>query len=160
MEINKLKELEKILVKKVMRSVHEGIIDSETSILKVLEVMATEPKRRVFYVVDEDKLIGIITPRMLLEFIALKLGKMDVLRKGEESIGLRFIIGTSAQDYVGKIVACHPDDTLAEATKIMVENLMDEIPVISEDGKLLGELSFIDILILALYKLKSRFYDN
>ena len=151
---DKIKEIGKILVKDVMRPVHEGIIDSETPIVKVLELMATEPKRRIIYVVDRGKLIGIITPKVLLEFIALKLGKVDVLRKAEESIGLRFIIGTIAQDYVGKIVACHPDDTLAEATKIMVENLMDEIPVINEDGKLVGELSFIDILMLALYKLK------
>lgn len=154
LDVNKLKELGKILVKEVMKPVHEGVVDSGTPIIKVLELMATEPKRRIFYVVDEGKLVGIITPKMLLEFIALKLGKMDVLRKDEEGIGLRFMIGTTAQDYVRKIIACHPEDTLAEATKIMVENLMDEIPVISDDGKLLGELSFIDILMLALYKLK------
>lgn len=155
MDISKLKEIGRKLVRDVMRPVHEGVIDSGTSIVRVLELMATEPRRRILYVFEGGKLIGIITPRSLLEFIALRLGKPDVLRKTEESIGLRFIIGTTARDYVGKIVACHPDDTLAEAVKTMVENLMDEIPVISDDGKLLGEVSFIDILMLVFYKLKS-----
>ncbi|MCS7385205.1 MAG: CBS domain-containing protein [archaeon GB-1867-005] len=155
-DLNKLKDLERILVKDIMRPVHGGVIDDGTPIVNVLELMASEPRRRVFYVVRDGRLIGIITPRRLLEFIALKVGKTDVLKREGEAIGLRFLIGTTAKDYVGELVSVKPDDSIAEACRKMVEKIMDEIPVITDNGKLIGELSFIDVLNLALQKIKKK----
>jgi len=155
-DVSRLKELETILVKDIMRPVHDGFFDAETPIVKIIELMISEPKRRVFYVVHEGKLIGVITPIHLLEFIALKAGKIDILRCEEETIGLRFLIGTIAKDYIKKLVAVKPEDTVAEACRKMVENLIDEIPVVSEDGRLIGELSFVDILNIALQRMRKK----
>ncbi|GEM_PF-1162190 len=156
-DVSKLKELETVLVKDVMRPVHDGVFDAETPILNIIELMVSEPKRRVFYVVHEGKLLGVITPIHLLEFIALKAGKIDILRCEEETIGLRFLIGTIAKDYIKRLlIAVKPDDTVAEACRKMVENLIDEIPVVTEDGKLVGELSFIDILNIALQRMRRK----
>jgi len=156
MDLNKLKNLENIPVRNIMRPIKEGVLDAETPITKMLEIMAYEPKRRSFYVVEGEKLLGIITPQRILEYIVLKAGKTDVLREKGESIGLRYLLGTYAKDYVGELVYVHPENTIFDVCMKMVEKLMDEIPVVSENMKLIGEVCFIDILNLAIYTVKQR----
>ena len=147
-DISQLKKLEEIKVKELMKPLVEGLIDAKTPITNMIDLMTYTQKKRVFYVVEGNKIIGILDPYRILQYILLKTGRTTTLK--EEPVGLRFLLGTTAKDYIGPLITLKPEDTAIEAAKKMVENRREELPIISEEGKLMGEISFIDILNQAI----------
>ena len=93
-----------------------------------------ENKIRSLPVVENDKLIGIIT--------ATDVGHNLILDKYE--------LGTSVEEImITPVVTVSPDNTIEEAVNIMKENvssgILNQLPVV-EDGKLLGIVSDGDII--------------
>ncbi len=86
-------------------------------------------------VVDDDKLVGIIT--------ATDVGHNLILDKYE--------LGTSVEEIMIKsVITVSPEDTLEDAIKIMKESvsssgILNQLPVV-DDGKLVGIISDGDII--------------
>jgi CBS domain-containing protein len=102
---------------------------------RVLEASATaqeaaellvRPEVRAVLVVDGDRLVGLVTPALLVERVVAAGRDPRSTRLGEiaEDVGLR----------VG------PDEPLDDAYRLMEEEDVERLPVV-EDGRLVGVLS-------------------
>jgi len=56
---------------------------------------------------------------------------------------------TAGQVMSGKLYACHPDDEIHAALLTMREHKVRRLPVVTDDGKLVGMLCASDVLIHA-----------
>ena len=83
----------------------------------------------------EGKVIGMITDRDIC---------MSVATKGLVASAIS-VWETSA----GKVYSCSPDDDVREALKTMAASRVRRLPVVDEEGMLLGLLSLNDLVLLA-----------
>jgi CBS domain-containing protein len=84
-------------------------------------------------VLAEGKVVGLLTDRDICMAAALKgrqLGNISV----EDTIS-------------GKVFACKPEDDVKTALKTMKENKVRRLPVVAEDGNVIGLLSMNDIVL-------------
>jgi CBS domain-containing protein len=120
-------------------------VKTGAKIREVFDELLTHPVSRKVYVVDEEgKLLGAVTTQTLLrllgyrvgvrEFAGLSLWKLmrDMLKEGVEGI---FI----------KIPPVKADDKLTKALQIMLDEHVNDLPVVDADGKLVGELNSQEI---------------
>ncbi|HLU48577.1 MAG TPA: CBS domain-containing protein, partial [Planctomycetota bacterium] len=49
----------------------------------------------------------------------------------------------------GEAFTCHPDDTIADAERSLMERRVRRLPVVDQDGRLLGIISLADIAQVA-----------
>lgn len=119
----------------------------------------SEPTPRQIYVVDQNyKLLGIISAFDLLKqiipsYMNADLAKSftngsDVMQKQVEKVKEKLAADLMVTDFV----SLHPDDQLLQADALLVERSLNALPVIDEQGKLLGQINRFDIL--------ARFVNN
>lgn len=121
---------------------------------KMVAALITRPRGRNVYVLDDDrKLVGTISFRDLLRVTNARLGAR---RKG--MIGfiqyLRDVLVEDVEKIMRKPVRVRPRTNLLEALRMMEENKMNDMPIVDEDNKLIGELSGMEILRFAYADLK------
>jgi CBS domain-containing protein len=61
------------------------------------------------------------------------------------------LIAKNASEIMLDPVYVHMDTTLEEALKLMIDNNIQEMPVVDEKGEIVGDLNSLEIL-LALWK--------
>lgn len=119
----------------------------EDAILKdAVEAITTNTTSRKVYVVDkEDKLIGVITIETLLRQVGYRTGVREV---GVLSF-FKFLSGIFKEN-VAEFMETPQTITnrhkMLDALRMMVEHHLNDLPVIDDDGKLLGELNSLEIL--------------
>ncbi|MDD2218554.1 MAG: CBS domain-containing protein [Desulfoplanes sp.] len=112
------------------------------------------PTPRQIYVVDEDnKLLGIVSALDVLKeimpsYLSADLARSitdgtDFLQKQVEKVKNKL-----AKDImITKFVFLHPQNQLLQADALIVEKGCNTLPVLDEQGKLLGEITRRDILL-------------
>jgi CBS domain-containing protein len=81
-------------------------------------------------IVEDDKLVGVITDRDLA---------IRVVAEGRDT-------ETAVGDIASKnVVTVDPEQSLEEAARLMAEHQIRRLPVVEEDGKLVGILAQADI---------------
>jgi CBS domain-containing protein len=120
-------------------------VSSGSKIREVFDEYLKNPGSRKVYVVDEEgKLLGAVTTETLLrllgyrvgirEFAGLSLWKMmrDLLKEGVDGIFIR-------------VPTVKKTDKVTKALQVMLDNHLNDLPVVDSDGKLIGELNSLEI---------------
>jgi CBS domain-containing protein len=115
-------------------------------ISKMIESLVEHPASRAVYVLDEDdKLLGMISFRDIIRQTNARLGV-----RGRGVSGSLQYLREAHKDRVEEImrqaVTLKPSTPLRDALQKMEDFRMNNLPVVDEDGKLVGELSGLKIL--------------
>ncbi|MDG5786323.1 CBS domain-containing protein [Evansella sp. AB-P1] len=108
---------------------------------------STEPIKRCLYVVNsEDTLTGIITMHDLLETISVQKSLHKTTSSNKKLLYLSVSQDSIAKDIMRSPISVVTDDPLEEALQKMVNHNLDEIPVINDSRKVIGDLNAYEII--------------
>lgn len=121
------------------------VIRQGTKIRDAIEEMLRNPTSHVVYVVDDDmKLVGAVTTTAVLEMIGYKVGVM-----GASTLSfLRFMRDTLKDDIgsaMRKVSSVKRETRITDALNIMIRNRWDSLPVVDDEGRLVGELVSLEL---------------
>jgi CBS domain-containing protein len=123
-----------------------AIVREDAQLKDAVDAMTVNHISRKVYVVDaEGKLLGAITMETMLKKVGYLVG---VREKGVVSF-FKFVTGILEDDvteFMDKPVTVTNDNLVLEAMKKMVDNHLNDLPVIDEEGKIIGELNSLEIL--------------
>jgi CBS domain-containing protein len=114
---------------------------------KIANILDSMEKLRFRHlpVVDGKKLVGVVTQKDLLHasssFLSDKARERDAL------------IGTTQVEKImqAEVITVSPDDTLAEAGRVMWDAKVGCLPVVNDDDELVGILTEADFIRVALW---------
>lgn len=113
----------------------------------VVDRVLADPRTRSAYVVDgRRKLIGMIGLKQMLEAIETSLSMFDKSRG--QPRGKRASLPFSVESHMFKPVTVSEHDKLLTALQRMMKHGLEDLPVVDENGVLVGELNGFEILLL------------
>ncbi len=142
----------KITVKDVYdpEKMNSLIIGEEESLETVIRNLAEYPGLRGIFVIDKaGKLQGVITRRVLLDYVETKLRK-PLREIPFKTLMLKNILKPRVGDAVAPgshRAAIKPEDDILKALDLMMELDLIDLPVINDEGKILGDLKLSAILL-------------
>jgi CBS-domain-containing membrane protein len=132
------------------------IISEYDSLEDVITSFVRDPYARGIFLVDsQQRFTGVITPSDLLKWAHLRFGRepgsgwVNISRRDI----YRFVLSTSARDVARgsrRSLGVQPSDDLETALNQMFEHEEVDIPVLDEEGKILGGLKVSEVLLKAL----------
>jgi CBS domain-containing protein len=145
--------------------VYKMIIREPTVVVEGMKVseavskLLKNPKKRNVYVVDDtNRLTGIITVRELVKMMGLyaRINK-------EKVFSLADCTNKLLDAYVEDVMTCHfaavqKDEELTKILREMEVHQLEDLPVVDDDGKLVGVINGLEILAAgkALYSKMKR----
>ena len=126
--------------------VPEGEIISEA-----VKKIAGRKRGKIACVVDrEGKIKGVLTPSDILKM--LEVSKFGGVRARIFSVPevLHFLTSKYAKDIMSGPVSVRVNDGMEQAINTMLDHGFYELPVVDENMRVVGEISFFDILIDSL----------
>jgi acetoin utilization protein AcuB len=132
-------------VTEIMTKVPLTVAPSET-VAQADELM-TSNKIRQLPIVDENRLVGIITDRDIRSFLSASLLESPETREKALNTKVREIMTTSP-------ITLSPDDDLEEAVELLIEEKMGGIPVVDDVEDLVGIVTYVDVLRCFLNRLQ------
>ena len=124
-------------------------INENASQQEVIEAMLSgSPLARSVYAVDDaGHLKGIITLNNIMQGIAIQKGLAirDIDFKSPFKL-LRYTPFALARDIMGTPIYVTRDTKLQDALEKMVSELINELPVVDGDGKIIGDLNAFELL--------------
>ena len=140
-----MKEVHKLLTK-------PSLVNENASLKEVVERITEDPKTRAVYVVDsKKKLKGIIVLKAVLKSAFLECipepylsfsSLMSVKPKIKE-----------AKDMMVPPIYVKEKNTIKDAFILMMQNDLEEIPVVDDDLRVIGDLNMLELLKLWMQKL-------
>ncbi len=132
-------------------------VKRETSVNEVAKVMGARDISGVPVVDDENHVIGIITELDLIvrntrmempHFIeVLDWGRIPLERPKHAKERLQHMLGTQAVDIMtGKVETIGPDAPVEDLAELMVKHRVNPVPVVDENGTLIGIVSRADLV--------------
>ena len=117
-------------------------------IYEAVKKIASRKRGKIACVVDkEGKLLGLLTPRDILTAIeVLKFGGV----RGHFFTGhevLHLLTSKYAKDLMSAPISIHVKDSIEDAINTMLDHYFYELPVVDKDMKVIGEISYFDILL-------------
>lgn len=117
----------------------------DTSLPETHQIMVSEEIRRLPVVDDDGRLIGIVTlgdvrGAQPSPATSLSIWEMNYLLS---SLDVEKIMTPDP-------ITVHPDQTIGEAARIMLENRISGLPVTEEDGRLVGIITESDIFSMVV----------
>jgi len=115
------------------------ILDENASIMKAVQIMKEHNIHRI-PVVRQGKLVGIVTDRDIREATPSKATALDVheLYYLLSEIKIKDIMTPDP-------ITIHPDETVEFAAVIMLENRISGLPVVNDEGHVVGVITQTDI---------------
>ncbi|RLF57033.1 MAG: hypothetical protein DRN27_08530 [Thermoplasmata archaeon] len=124
-------------------------VEKDTSTDDIAKVMIDNPQLRSVYVVDDKlKLIGKITLKMLIKQEFMNLIPSEFVNFG----ALDFIGNKTAKSFMVSPIDVKDEDTLKTAFIKMYENDLDELPVVDEKNRLIGNIDLLELLTMLIEK--------
>ncbi|MEE9151219.1 MAG: CBS domain-containing protein [Thermoplasmata archaeon] len=137
----------------VVEDVHEimigkpAVVKEDDQLKDAVEAMTKNLISRKVYVVDgEGKLKGVITIETLLKQVGYRVG---VRETGVISF-FKFLSGIfkeNVTEFMEKPVTVTNRDKVLDALRLMVEHHLNDLPVIDDKDRIVGELNSLEILI-------------
>jgi len=125
------------------------IVTRQMNLHDVVDRVLADPRTRSAYVVDDRRrLLGMIGLEQMLTAIESSLSLFDKERPSVIRGGKRGVLPFSVEEYMVNPVTVYQDDKLITALRKMIDNSMEDLPVVDDDGVLLGELNGFEILLL------------
>jgi CBS domain-containing protein len=137
------------VLKAAAKTVKPATVSADANLREAVEAIIKDSETRKVYILNaEGKLVGTITLETLLRHAGYRLG---VRTTGVTSF-LRMLTEISTEK-VTKVmtspVKVSSDELLVNVTKLMVENHLNDLPVVDDKNRLVDELNGIDILRLS-----------
>lgn len=133
------------------------ILRPDDSFAQAIERFARLPDLRGIFVVDAgDHLLGVITRADLLDWarVRLDMALQTPLGDADKTLRLVSLIGASTAGQVmhpdSQKAGIMPGDSLAQALRQMIELNLIVLPVVDEEGRLLGDLKLSELLTVVL----------
>lgn len=111
-------------------------IDPDSTVLEALSIM----RRRyinslIVKIIDDDTEYGIVTSTDICD-------KIVAQDQNPATTTIRDIMTTP-------LISISPEQTIFECAKLMSDNQIHQIPVVHEDGSIIGMISAVDFLVVA-----------
>jgi CBS domain-containing protein len=136
----KVKDVYELLVGK------PAIVKDDAILKDAVEAMTLNHISRKVYVTDsEGKLLGMISMETMLKKVGYRVG---VREEGMISF-FKFVTGIfkeNVSEFMKDPISVTNENKVLDALKIMVENHLNDLPVIDDEGKIIGELNSLEIL--------------
>lgn len=123
-------------------------VQKSAKIRDAIELMLKNPASRKVYVIDTDgNLAGAITTETILRLIGYRVGV-------EENRGLEFyrFLRDTLKEEVEQVMAnvrpVKKETKLTEALRLMLDLHVNDLPVVDDDYKLIGELSSLELFAI------------
>ena len=121
-------------------------IGPETSLLEVQRLMGVK-RIRVLLVVDEGKLIGLVTRTDMMKVNPSRF----VLPHNQEQ-SLAIMLQSVEKVMTRQLLTVTPEQPLLKAAELMLENKIHSLPVLGADGELLGVITESDLFRMVIQK--------
>ena len=122
-------------------------VKRDAKIRDVIEQMIANPLSRKVYVVDEGgRYIGTVNTETILRLLGYRVG----VRKDGGISFVRFLrdaFKEEAASVMAKGLTVAPNTKLTAALDIMLDEHLNDLPVVDEEGKLLGELVSLELFM-------------
>ena len=116
------------------------LVEVDTTVEDIIDIISRNPASRAVYVVDEEeKLVGIISVREILNILGAK-----YLRKRSIMVA-HGILAKTAADIMRDAECVSPDDDLEDALKVSVIHNLDDLPVVEND-RVIGDLDCFELI--------------
>ncbi|MBN1109462.1 MAG: CBS domain-containing protein [Methanomassiliicoccales archaeon] len=117
------------------------------TIEEVIDQMLANPVSRKVYIVDDHgSYIGTVSIETILRLMGYRVG----VREGGGLSFYRFLRDTlkeNVREIMVKGRTVSEGDKLTEAMRIMIEDHLNDLPVVDEEGRLIGELVSLELLL-------------
>ena len=122
-----------------------AVVEEGEPIVLVMDCFLKRPERRVIFVVDAaEKFVGTIRLSDLVLHLWPYAAAMEEVLTPEI---LNIVKATTAGELASySNFYLKLDSTLEEAVSLMHGNYLDALPVLDEDGKIIGEVNYYNIL--------------
>lgn len=145
-------------MEKIVRTLisHKFVRLAEGDLLsEVVLKIAKDKTTMLACVLDKDnKLKGIITPKEMLQEVDLReFGHISHAFFGGPKI-LQLLTSKYARDIMSPPVSVKLSDSVEKAINIMLDKGFYEVPVVDEQGKMIGEVNFFSIISASAEYLK------
>ena len=116
------------------------VVSIDTTVEDIIEIVSKNLASRAVYVIDEEeKLVGIISIREILDILGAKyLKKRSILVA-------HGILAKTAADIMRDAEYVSPDDDLEDALKKSVIHNLEDLPVV-ENEKVIGDLDCFELI--------------
>jgi CBS domain-containing protein len=132
---------------------HPAFTSKDASADEIAKTLIANPRLKSVYVVDDKlKLIGKITLRILIKHEFMEL----VPRDFSYFYNLDFGGKKTAENLMISPIYVKDDDTLKTAFVKMYENDLDELPVVDENLRLIGNIDMLELLTMLLEKKEQK----
>ena len=111
--------------------------------------LMTANKIRQLPIVENSELVGIVTDRDIRSFLSGSLLESPEGREKAFNTKVREIMTTDP-------ISLSPDDDLADAVELLIEEKMGGIPVVDETEGLVGIVTYVDVLRCFLDRLQEE----
>jgi len=124
-------------------------------IYEAVEKIAKNRETMIGCVVDEEKrLKGLITPKDLLRVLEVR-GYGTIEHPFSAGPGvLHLLTSEYARDIMCAPVSVRKNDEVHKAIDIMLDEGFYEVPVVDEEGRVIGVINYFDIIISSIDQLK------
>ena len=146
-------ETVKIKDMRMLVTPHPAFVSKDATTDEIAKVMIANPRLKSVYVVDDKlQLIGKITLKMLIkqEFMNLLPGRLSYFG------ALEFVGKNFAEDIMISPVFIKDEDTLKTAFVKMYENDLNELPVVDEKRRLIGNIDLLELLTMLIEKKEQK----
>ncbi len=145
--------IEEVTVGSVLRSSEKGLrpatVGESASLRDAIDAILRSETRKVYVLDGEGRVVGTITFETLLRHAGYRLG----VRKSGITSFLK-MLGEIGGEKVTEVMITPAkvleDELLVNATRLMVEHHLNDLPVVDGDGRLVGELNGLDILRMSI----------
>jgi len=146
-------ETVKIKDMRMLVTPHPAFVSKDASTDEIAKVMIANPQLKSVYVVDDKlQLIGKITLKMLIkqEFMNLLPSRLSYFG------ALEFVGKKTAEDIMISSVSVKDEDTLKTAFVKMYEDDLNELPVVDEKRRLIGNIDLLELLMVLIEKKEQK----
>ena len=132
---------------------HPAFVKKDASADEIAKTLIANPRLKSVYVVDDKlKLIGKITLRMLIKHEFMEL----VPRDFSYFYNLDFVGEKTAESLMIGPIYVKDNDTLKTAFVKMYEYDLDELPVVDENLRLIGNIDMLELLTMLIEKKEQK----
>ncbi len=147
-------ENELLLGRKKVAEIKDLIIQNpstvtpETPIREVMLKMTEDLRTRHVYVVDKDNyLVGEIRMSRMVKYLFPYTAMLELGADVAKNPSINFAAASAAEVMNNNPFKTYEDSSLSQVAKVFMNEKINELPVVTKDNKLCGEVNFFEIMV-------------